>query len=159
ITALAFLGFLLPARDSLLALVAEKYEALEITWETFTGVLRLQSGTVFLPGVILFWAVALCGLFTLARREPRLALYTLTLVGCQVAGLFILSPEMLDHPLVFDRYLLPTLPWLLLWVAAGLAAPWWPGQGRVGTLGQSAAAFVLVGALFLGGPLADPAVL
>ncbi len=158
-TAVAILGFLVPARASLLALVASKHEALELTRETFTGILRLQSGAVYLPGVILFWAAALYGLFILARREPRLAFYTLTLVVCQVAGLLVLSPEMLDHPLVFDRYLLPALPWLLLWVAVGLAAPWWPGQRRVGELGQSAAAFVLVGALFLGGPLADPGVL
>jgi hypothetical protein len=111
---------------------------------------------------VLFWAAALYGLFTLARRgeEGRgLAAYIATLAACQVAGLLLLSPEMLGHPLVFDRYLLPVLPWLLLGVAVGFAAPAWPGQRRAGELGQSAAAYVLLFALFLAGPLADPAVL
>src|SRR5262249_61071749 len=105
------------------------------------------------------WAAALYGVVALLRRggeERRLAIYTATLAAAQVLGLLVLSPEMLGHPLSFDRYLLPVLPWLLLWVAAGLAAPWWRGQRGLGELGQSAAAFVLVGALFLSGPLADP---
>jgi hypothetical protein len=154
-TVAAILSFLLPARASLLALVAGKEESLDLAWGTLTGILRLQSGAVHLPAVILFWLAALGGLCQLFRVDRRLAAYTLTLVASQVAGLLILSPEMLDHPLVFDRYLLPVLPWVLLWVAAGLAAPWWPGQRPVGALGQGAAAFVLVGALFLAGPLAD----
>jgi hypothetical protein len=155
-TAAAILGFVVPARESLLALVSAKHEPLALSWGTLTGVLRLQSGAVYLAAVVLFWAAALYGLFTLARREPRLAAYTATLAACQVAGLVVLSPEMLGHPLVFDRYLLPVLPWLLLWVAVGLAAPWWRGQRQLGELGQSAAAFVLVGALFLAGPLVEP---
>ncbi len=155
-TAAAILGFIVPARASLLALVSSKHEPLALSWGTLTGVLRLQSGAVYLVPVVLFWAAALYGLVTLARREPRLAAYTATLAVCQVAGLVVLSPEMLGHPLVFDRYLLPVLPWLLLWVAVGLAAPWWRGQRPLGELGQSAAAFVLVGALFLAGPLVEP---
>ncbi|MEA2691132.1 MAG: hypothetical protein QOJ16_519 [Acidobacteriota bacterium] len=158
-TAAAILGFLLPARASLLALVSAKHEELALAGGTLAGVLRLQSGAAHLPAVIFFWAAALYGLVTLARREARLAAYTATLVAAQVAGLVVLSPEMLGHPLVFDRYLLPVLPWLLLWVAVGLAAPWWPGQRRVGQLEQSAAAFAFLLALFLAGPLADPNVL
>ncbi|HEV7516359.1 MAG TPA: glycosyltransferase family 39 protein [Thermoanaerobaculia bacterium] len=160
--AAAILGFLLPARASLLALVSAKHEGLAVSRATLAGVLRLQSGAVHPVAVVLFWAAALYGLVTLARRagsERGLAAYTATLAASQVAGLLVLSPEMLGHPLVFDRYLLPVLPWLLLWVAVGLAAPWWRRQRRVGELGQSAAAFVLVGALFLAGPLADPGVL
>jgi hypothetical protein len=161
-TVAALLAFLLPARASLLALVGSKHEELALTGGTFAGIFRLQSGAIHLLGVFLFWVAAVYGLAVLLRgesRERRLAAYTLTLAAGQVAGLLILSPEMLGHPLVFDRYLLPVLPWVLLWVAAGLAAPWWPRQGRVGALNQSAAAFALVGALYLSGPLADPAFL
>jgi hypothetical protein len=157
--AAAILAFLLPARASLLALIAAKHEPQALTLGTLAGVLRLQSGAVYLPVVVLFWLVALYGLVTLVRQpgeERRLAIYTATLAGAQILGLVVLSPEMLGHPLVFDRYLLPVLPWLLLWVAVGLSAPWWRGQKGVGELGQSAAAFLLVGALFLAGPLADP---
>ncbi|HZF13236.1 MAG TPA: hypothetical protein VFE33_30975 [Thermoanaerobaculia bacterium] len=160
-TAAGLLAFLLPAGASLLALVAAKHENLALTGETLAGILRLQSGAVYLLAVGLFWVAAIYGLAVLFRRgwrggrERQLAAYTLTLAASQVAGLVVLSPEMLGHPLVFDRYLLPVLPWLLLWVAVGLAAPWWPRQRRVGSLNQSAAAFALVGALFLSGPLAN----
>jgi hypothetical protein len=154
----ALLAFLVPAGSSLLALVSAKHETLALSGATLAGILRLQSGAVFRVAVGLFWAAALYGLVTLVRQpgdRRRLAAYTLTLAAGQVAGLLILSPEMLGHPLVFDRYLLPVLPWALLWVAMGLAAPWWPRQRRAGVWGQSAAAFALLLALFLAGPLAD----
>src|SRR4029079_12794791 len=67
-TAAALLGFLLPARASLLALVSGKHEELAVSLGTLSGVLRLQSGAVHPPAAILFWAAALYGLFHLARR-------------------------------------------------------------------------------------------
>ena len=156
-TAASFLLFLLPARASLLALVENKHEALELSWKTLTGILTLEAGAIHAPVVVLFWLVALYGLFRLLQTETRLGLYTLTLAAGQVAGLLILSPELLEHPLVFGRYLLPVLPWVLLWVAVGLAIPWWQGQERRGVLGQGVACAALVLVLFLAGPLAEPA--
>ena len=145
----AFLAFLLPARDSLRELIGDKHNPLEIVPATVSGALELQAGTRLLPLVLLFWAAALYGLVTLLRRDRRLGLFTLTLVLVQIAGLLALSPEMLVHPLVFGRYLLPAFPWLLVWAAVGLTGPW----PRLGRRVQGTLAAAVVAALFLGGPL------
>jgi hypothetical protein len=152
----ALAAFMLPAWESLHALIGDKHNPRELRWETLTGVLALQAGTAIWPLVLLFWVAALGGLIALLRSRPemrRLGLYSLTLVVGEIAGLIVLSPEMLVHPLVFDRYLIPAFPWILLWAAVGLTAPW-PALGRrLGGRGQAAVAAALIAGLFAAGPL------
>ncbi len=57
---------------------------------------------------------------------------------------------------MLDRYLLPILPVVLLWVAAGLARPWWAGQGSFGRAGQLVGAAGLVLVWASASPFADP---
>jgi hypothetical protein len=57
---------------------------------------------------------------------------------------------------MFNRYVIPVLPWLLLWAAVGLATPWWSGRQLLGSVAQRAAACGLVLLLFAAGPLSDP---
>jgi Dolichyl-phosphate-mannose-protein mannosyltransferase len=150
--AAAFLVFMIPSWESLHALIGDKHNPLEIRWGTLTGVLKLQAGTASWPLVAVFWAAALCGLVALLRgasAQRRLGLYSLTLAAAQIAGLIVLSPEMLVHPLVFDRYLIPLFPWILVWAAVGLTAPW---GGRGGRL-QAIVAGLVIAALFFAGPL------
>ena len=77
----------------------------------------------------LFWATALAGLGLLLRRDRRLGLYTLTVAAGHGIGILILSPLGLASPTIFGRYLLPVLPFVLLWAAAASARPGGEGAG------------------------------
>lgn len=149
--------FLAPAHSSLAQLVAAKRQAQAIPLATWLDVVRLQAGSARPAAAVLFWGAALAGAATLLRRRPRLAAYTLVLAAAQLAGILALSPLGLAEPLVLDRYFLPVLPLVLLWVACGLARPWWPNQGPLGRAGQRLGAYGLVAALAAAGPFADPA--
>lgn len=141
----AFALFLVPALGSLLEVVAGKRIEQSIPWgSVLPGILRLQAGTAEGWVAFFFWLAALVGLALLAWRERRLALYTMTVVAGHVAGLLFLSPFGLTDPIIFGRYLLPVLPFVLLWVAVAC--------DRV--LAWSAAPLIL--ALLLMGPFADP---
>jgi hypothetical protein len=153
--ALACALFLVPAWPSLCRLVAAKRQAQEVPAATWWGLLRLQAGTGQRLPALLFWAAALGGCAALLRRRPRLGGYLVALVLAQLAGILALSPLGLARLQVLDRYLLPALPVVLLWVAAGLAHPWWPEQGRLGRVGQRGAAFGLVLVWLAAGPFAD----
>lgn len=154
-TILAFLTFLVPSWDSLMRLIGDKHNPLEIFPETIFGVLQLQSGSPVVPMTLAFWAAALVGLAWLLRNDLRLALYTLTLAVGQVVGLLMLSPEMLGHPLVFGRYLIPLLPWVLLWAAVGVSIPWRPFSWRVAPRIQRVVVAAGLALLFLTGPLSS----
>jgi hypothetical protein len=115
----AFALFLVPALESLREVVGEKRIEQSIPWRVvIPGILRLQAGTAVGGLAALFWLAALAGLVLLARRDRRFALYTATVVVGHVAGLLILSPMGLESPVIFGRYLLPVLPFVLVWVAA-----------------------------------------
>jgi hypothetical protein len=142
----AFALFLVPALGSLLEVVAGKRIEQSVPWgSVLPGILRMQAGTAAGWMALLFWLEVLVGLAWLMRRERRFALYTVTVVAGHVAGLLFLSPFGLASPVIFGRYLLPVLPFVLLWAAAAFdRVPAW-----------SAAPLVL--ALLLVGPFADPA--
>ena len=145
--AAAFALFLVPALGSLREVVAGKHVEQAAPWGALPGVLKLQAGTGYGWPAAFFWGMALVGLGLLLRTDRRLALYTVTVVAGHAVGLLILSPVGLENPVIFNRYLLPVLPFVLLWVA--LAAGWserWIGW-RVGGL---------VAILLLMGPFTDP---
>jgi len=149
--------FLVPAWPSLARLVEAKRQPQQVPAATWWGVLQLQAGASAgqrLPA-LLFWAAALAGLAALLRRRPRLGIYLLALVLAQLLGILLLSPLGLARLQVLDRYLLPALPVVLLWVAAGLALPWWPRQSRLGRGGQRLAAAGLVLLWLSAGPFGD----
>lgn len=122
---LALAAFLVPARASLLALVASKrQEQPPVPFATIWDVLKLQAGTPSDTMTILFWFAALTGLALLLRDRPRTGAFTLTVVLGHLAGLLILSPLGLAQPLILNRYLLPILPFVLLWMAFALGRLW-----------------------------------
>lgn len=149
--------FLVPARASLERLIGEKRQEASVDFETLSGYAQLEAGTTVVPLALLFWLAAAGGLAALFVRRRRFALFTLTLVAGQVAGLLLLAPLNVDQTPQFTRYSLVLLPWILLWAASGLAASWWPRQGRGGRLLQGLAVAALVAALVAAGPLARPA--
>ncbi len=150
--------FLVPAWPSLMRLVAAKRVSQEVPAATWWGVLQLQAGARAGQRVaaLLFWTAALGGLGALVRRRPRWGAYLAALVLAQLVGILALSPLGLARLQVLDRYLLPALPIVLLWVAAGLAHPWWPRQGAAGRAGQRLAAAGLALLWLAAGPFGDP---
>lgn len=133
----AFALFLVPARESLLRLLAEKRRDQAVSWETVGDALRLQAGTHSITVTVLFWLAALAGLGFLLRHRPRIGAYTLTVVAGHAVGLALLPPMVMNHPLVLNRYLLPVLPFVLLWVAQALNQPW-PRFREAGCAGRGA---------------------
>ncbi len=125
---LAFLVFLLPARASFLEVIRAKHQDVDLTSRVWGAVGELQAGTAvpFLAG--LFWMGAAFGLLRLLKEERHLGAFTGVLVAAQLAGLLWISPLGLDEPLIFNRYALVALPWVLLWVAVALGRlRWWKG--------------------------------
>lgn len=147
--------FLVPAAPSLARLIAAKRQAQSAPAAVWDGVLRLQAGTGQWVPALLFWLAAVAGAAMLVRRRPRFGAYLAALALAQPLGILVLSPLGLARVQVLDRYLLPALPVVLVWVAAGLARPWWPRQGALGRAGQRAAALGLVLAWVAAGPFAD----
>lgn len=142
----AFALFLVPARDSLLSVVAGKSVEQAVPWgEVLPNVLRLQAGTASIWLAVLFWIAVLAGLILLIRKDRRLALFMLVVAGGHIVGLLVLSPVGLASPVIFGRYLLPVLPFVLLWASVALAR-----------LRLAAGVFIL--ALVALGPFADPVV-
>jgi hypothetical protein len=140
----AFALFLVPSWDSLARLVQGKRQEQSVAWgELLPGLLRLQAGTARPWLAALFWMAAVAGLVLLIRRSPRLGLYTATVAAGHVAGLLVLSPMGLANPVIFGRYVLVVLPFVLFWVAAAL--------GRIRIVGG-----LFVAALALGGPFVEP---
>jgi hypothetical protein len=149
--------FLLPARHSLLALIASKRSEHAVPWgDVLPGLLRLQAGTAAGWLAVIFWVAAAIGLARLFRAERRLALYTAVVAGGHVAGLLILSPMGLANPIILARYLLPVLPFVLLWVAAAFGCPWKNEEPAVLRWSLGAAVTLFVMALAAAGPFADP---
>ena len=141
----AFALFLVPARASLLGVIAGKSVEQSVPWsEVLSGVLRLQAGTASGWLTLIFWMAVPAGLILLIRKDRRLALFTLAVAGGHVAGLLILSPVGMASPVILGRYLLPILPFVLLWASAAF------GSLHLG-------AGILILALVAMGPFADPA--
>lgn len=154
---LALSTFLLPARDSLERLVTRKSVEQSLSLATVGDVLRLQAGTPSYTVAILFWICALTGFVLLVRDRPRLGMFTLTVSAGHLLGLLILSPLGLGHPLILNRYLLPILPFVLLWVAHGLGRLWTrKAGGCTGFVAQRYATRFFLLLLFWTGPFLSP---
>lgn len=146
--------FLVPAWSSLQGVVSAKRMEQKFSFSVLGEVLRLQSGSVWLFLTLLFWCAALVGLVLLLRKRPRFGLYTLVIIITHLVGLISLSPYGLKMVHVMNRYLIPVLPFVLLYVAVGLSRlrPW---PGRQGVWWGSAVTAVLLILLVLGGPLVN----
>jgi hypothetical protein len=147
---------LVPARRSLAVLVAAKRQEQTVPLASVLDALHLQAGTESDLLAAVFWTAALAGLVLLLRDRPRLGALTLTVAAGHVAGLALLSPAGMANPVVLNRYLLPVLPFVLLWVAHALIRPWSTKtaaeRGCSSLLAQRAGARVFFLALFWVGP-------
>lgn len=155
--AVALALFLLPARASLGPLVAAKRHAQTVPLASVFDMLQLQAGTGSGLLAVVFWTIALAGLALLLGDRPRLGAYTLTVVVGHAAGLAFLAPVGMANPVVLNRYLLPVLPFVLLWVAHALGRPWVAGGGCFETAAQRYGARFFVLLLLWAGPLRQAA--
>jgi hypothetical protein len=150
-TGLAFLALLVPTLESLLFLILDKHGEAGLDAAVILDVLRLEAGSAHPAVAVLFWLVTALGFVRLARLDRRLALYIATVVLGHLAGLLILAPVGHEIPLVFQRYLLVALPWMLLGPAVLLGQPW-PAWRQA----QPALAAVLLALLVAAGPFVAP---
>lgn len=141
-TAVAFLVFFLPARESFLEVIRAKHREIHLSARVFGALAELQAGTAVAVLAALFWLGAAFGLWKLWKDDRRLAALSALLVAGQLAGLLWISPLGLDEPLIFNRYVLVALPWVLLWAAVALGRPRF--------------LVALISILVVAGPLADP---
>lgn len=147
--ALAFAAFLLPARDSLLDLWGGVRQTRWPGVATWLAVAKLQAGARDGALAGLAFALAGLGVARLARTRPRLAAYGAVLVVAQILGLLLLRPAYFHQGFILNRYLLPVLVVVQMWIAVGLGALA-PRRSALACL----AAFAFVLALFARGPLA-----
>jgi len=123
--------FLVPAWRSFLRLLRAKGAASEPESWDVTGAMMLQAGTG-VPWVAgLFWALVVFGAWVLWRRHRPVALYAATLFLVQLASVVVFRPYRVESALVLNRYLLVTLPVVLLWAAHGLTGLWRIGTARL----------------------------
>jgi hypothetical protein len=142
---------------AILAVVAAPFVSRsDIPLHTLRDLLLLQAGTRSWPLAILFWVLALVGLALLLLKNLRLGLYTLAVTLGYVAGVLIASPPGLEDPLVLNRWLLPVLPFVFLWVAMAIGRPWVPRTGLLGQGLQRSAGRFFVLFLFWTGPFLTP---
>lgn len=92
-------------------------------------------------------ALAVVGLVQIGLRNWEAGLYPLCVATLGVATILLAQPAWIQHPGVLVRYTLPMLPWLLWWLAEGVAA-----GARRPAVGMGLAMLAVFG-LFLTGPI------
>lgn len=114
--------FLVPGWSSFSEVLAVKGGGGYFTAHSIRTALLLQAGSRSSMVTVLFWLLAVWGLVALAHRKPVLARFTAILALTHCCALAVFVPLAVGNPVVLNRYLLPVLPVVLVWVAQGLAA-------------------------------------
>jgi hypothetical protein len=123
-----------------------------VTPESFYRTLLMLFGIARPALLIILAALTGLGIHQLWRRDRDLTAYIATVVVGGAIAIAVAGPQWIHHPVVYSRYLLPALPFLLLFVAEGAMAcleflRWrWL---------QAAVAVVFAGLLWWAGPMPD----
>ena len=117
--------------------------------DTLYRAMLMLAGTGVTPVGMVVFAVAAFGWWRVRRREPDLAWYLATICVVGTAVVASSGVEWISHPLVLARYLIPVVPFLLLFAAEGIIAlvatpRYWMG---------AVAAGAIAAALFAMGPI------
>jgi len=115
--AAALLALLVPARATLLPLIASKSGALQLTTAEVVELAAWLAGVRWAWVALPFWAVVGYGALRLARRDARLAGVLGTAAVGQVAGILALAPVGHQSAVILARYLVPALPLALVFAA------------------------------------------
>jgi hypothetical protein len=151
---------MVPLWPSLRELYAAKSGIAPFSFELVPPIARLQSGIALgataVALTVLFWLITAAGVVALARRERWLAAYAVVATAAQWVGLAILAPIGQLNPIIFNRYLIGTLPLVLSFTAFALAAAMEKAEASWGRAAALAAVGAPLLALLLAGPYADP---
>lgn len=134
-------------------LLTTKVNRAEIPWSVLREAAALFAGTREPWLVAVFWIAAALGCWLALRRHSLVSILLLTSALAQWVSLLALSPWLADVPRIFARYVIWSLPCVLLFLAFALAAlrhlrvagRAWPAPLLVSSL--------LAGVLYLKGPL------
>jgi hypothetical protein len=119
--------------------------------DTLYRALLMIAGTGFAPVGMFVLALAVFGWWRVRRRDPDLAWYLATICGAGTAVVASSGVEWISHPLVLARYLIPVVPFLLLFTAEGIVALVATPRHWMGAVASGAIAV----ALFVTGPIPD----
>ena len=123
-----------------------------VTPESFFRTLLMLFGFARPPLLVVLAALTGLGIHQLWRRDHDLTAYLATVVLSAAVAIAAAGPQWIHHPAVYSRYLLPALPFLLLFVAEGAVACLEPLR-RPGV--QAPVAVALAALLWWAGPIPD----
>lgn len=134
-------------------LLTGKLDRVEIPGSTLREAAALFAGTHTPWLVATFWVGSALGCGLALRRQPRVPALLLTSALAQWASLLVLGPWLADVPRIFARYVVWSLPGVLLCLALAVAE-----LGRLRVAGRSwpaplLASVLLAATLHLHGPL------
>ncbi len=125
-----------------------------LTYESLTGVLKMVTGSVRTPVVVLFLGLVLLGGFWMIRSEHVFGgLFAATTLG-YLAAIEIVAPPKMNVPLQIARYGVFLFPMAFICVAVALDRiwSWMKFRGGGGFYGMTVAMGI---GLFLAGPLPE----
>jgi len=131
---------------------AAKAGADAVTPESAYRTLLMLFGIARAPLLVLMIAATALGVLRLWRRERELVGYLATVVLGGAIAIALARPQWIHHPGVYARYLIPALPFVLLFAAEGFVACIEPL--RLPSL-QAGALVAAAAALWWAGPIPD----
>lgn len=140
----ALLGLLAPPAVFSLGAVTSKVGAGRLDLQSLRGAAALLAGTRHEPVVMLFWGAAVVGAVVALRRAPVCSALCIAIPLMQAVAVACAGPLMVEISMVYARYTVCALPFVLLLVAYALA--------EIGPRAPSVVVAVISG-LFLAGPL------
>jgi hypothetical protein len=122
VTALPLAAALLPPLLNDWVRFTAKAGADAVTPESVYRTLLMMFGVAQpLPGVLL-GAMTAFGVYLVWQRDHDLVAYLATVILGSAIAIAVARPQWIHHPSVLARYLLPAVPFLLLFVAEGVVA-------------------------------------
>ncbi len=132
--AAGLLVLILPPIMSKPAALLSKAGRDSVSLDSLKGTCQIFAGTFHIWLVIIMLFLFAAGLYFLSRENYLFGLYTFSLVWLQAAGFLIAGPVGSNVSMVFNRYSIAVLPFLLAWVAVALVhkyrKKWMNGIGK-----------------------------
>jgi hypothetical protein len=123
-----------------------------VTPESIYRTLLMLLGVAQPALLVVLGALTALGIYRLGRRDRDLVTYLGTVILGAAIAIAAARPQWIHHPGVLARYLLPALPFLLLFLAEGVAACLEP---LVRPAWQASAIVVAATLLWWAGPMPD----